>query len=354
MKLCSIFLILLLPFYTYSNIWFPVPVYVWDHSDDSKSERHQIDYIPLEKSEKKWKICVSFPHIKDSFWLAVDYGIIKEAQRLNLLLELFEAGGYGNLSIQRYHLRNCMAQNPDGIIIGAISSDGLNDIIEEATTKGIPVIDLVNGIHSPHVSAVSSYSHYDMGYMIGQYISEQKKKHSTSKKVQVAWLPGPRGSGWVDYSTKGFFDAIEQDEQLEIVKVMYGDTGSHAQEALLNRLLETHPDVDIIAGTAVTAAVAVPLLRRNKLTDKIQLITQYFTPSIYTGVRTGKISAGVSLSAVIQGRIAVDQMVRILEGRPYHKRVAMKLNIVEQQNMREFDRSTTLAPNGFRAVYSVN
>ncbi|WP_292694936.1 hypothetical protein [Mesorhizobium sp.] len=41
-----------------------------------------IDYVPLEKAEKPWKLCVLFPHLKDSYWVSVDYGIVKEAKRL--------------------------------------------------------------------------------------------------------------------------------------------------------------------------------------------------------------------------------------------------------------------------------
>lgn len=354
MKIRLLFLFCLFPIYAFPNIWYPVPVYVWDKDGVNADERYQIDYIPLRKAKKKWKICVSFPHVKNSFWMAVDFGMVKESQRLGIALEVFEASGYSNLDIQKYHLRNCAAQDPDGVIVGAISAEGLNDVIRDFAAHDIPVIDLVNGINSPYISAVSSYSHYDMGYMIGQYISAQEKAHDPCRKTRIAWLPGPKGSGWVDNSSKGFFDAISQDEQLEIVEVLYGDTDKFAQTTLLKELLSTTPNIDFIAGTAETAEVALPLLRRMKLTDKTQVITQYFNPSVYAGIRNGKIKAGVSLSAVIQGRIAIDQMVRILENKPFHKHVNMKLKIVEKQSMREFDRSTTLAPNGFKAVYSVN
>ena len=61
-----------------------------------------ITYKPLKASEvkKKHHICVSFPHLKDSYWVGVAYGIISEGRRLEQKITLFEAGGYTNLATQ--------------------------------------------------------------------------------------------------------------------------------------------------------------------------------------------------------------------------------------------------------------
>lgn len=50
----------------------------------------------------------------------------------------------------------------------------------------------------------------------------------------------------------------------------------------------------------------------------------------------------------------MDQVVRIIEGKPYYQHVGVQLKVVHLDNLREFDRSTTLAPNGFKTIYSVN
>ncbi len=35
--------------------------------------------------------------MKDSFWVAVAYGIVSQAQTMNVNMNLYEAGGYENL-----------------------------------------------------------------------------------------------------------------------------------------------------------------------------------------------------------------------------------------------------------------
>jgi len=338
--------------------WFPLQVQVWDDPFVRESSRKTVDYIPLEKAVKKWKICVSFPHVKDSFWLAVDYGVVKESERLGIKMELFEAGGFNNLEIQIQQIRDCVAKGAEGVVIGAISTDGLNPLIAELKQKNIPVIDLVNGMSSPDITAKSSYSHKDMGYLVGDFIAKSAKSNqkNTNKNnaVNVAWLPGPKGAGWVDYSNDGFEVAVKENPNINVLTVKYGDTGKAVQKKLLKNTLNADLQLDFIAGTAVTAEVAIAMLRKRKLADKIKLVTQYFTPRVYTGIIRGEVSAAVSLSSVLQGRIAMDQIVRILEGKDYYKHVGVLLNVIHQGNVKAFDRASTLAPNGFRTVYSVH
>ena len=50
-------------------------------------------YEPLRKATKKWRICASYPHLKDSYWLSVNYGMVLEAERLGVALEVVEAAG---------------------------------------------------------------------------------------------------------------------------------------------------------------------------------------------------------------------------------------------------------------------
>ena len=59
--------------------WFPFPMEVWDPPFNMESPRTKLDYTPVEKAAKKWNICVSFPHMKDAYWMAVDYGVVEES-----------------------------------------------------------------------------------------------------------------------------------------------------------------------------------------------------------------------------------------------------------------------------------
>src|SRR5215475_10709512 len=182
--------------------WYPFPVEVWDPPFNMDSPRKHLDYMPLEKADKKHDICVSFPHMKDSYWIAVDYGVVDESKRLGQRMNLVEAGGYTNLNKQISQIEDCVAAGAQGVVIGAISYDGLNNLVSELKGKGIPVIDVINGMSSKDITAKSLVSFGEMGYKAGDYLAKLHSKGSG--KVEGAWDPEPPDAGWVEAGNKGF------------------------------------------------------------------------------------------------------------------------------------------------------
>lgn len=330
--------------------WFPISVEVWDPPFDMASPRTTVDYVPLDKAEKPWEICVSFPHMKDAYWLAVDYGVADEAKRQGVKMQLVEAGGYDQLQKQVSQIEDCVAAGADAVIIGAISFDGLNNLVADIRKKDIPVIDVINGISSPELSAKSLVSFGEMGAKAGEYLA--KLHPAGSDPVKVAWFPGPAGAGWVEAGNTGFLEAVKG-SAVEVIETKYGDTGKEVQAALVEDTLQAHPDVAYVVGTAVTAEAAIPILRDRGLTDQVKILSYYYTPGVDQGLRRGQILAAPTDSPVIQGRIAIDQAVRILEGKDYVKHAGPALVVVSKDDIASFDTGSTLAPDGFTPVFRV-
>ena len=330
--------------------WYPYKIEVWEKAFDMASKRHMMEYTPLEKASQKWKICVSFPHMKDDYWLAVDYGAIDEAKRMGVEMQVLEAGGYTELNKQLSQIENCVAGGAQAVIIGAISFDGLNNLVGQLADKKIPVIDVINGMSSDKLSAKSLVSFGEMGGKAGEYLVKLHPKGG--EPVKVAWFPGPAGAGWVEAGNTGFTAAVKQGA-IEVVDTKYGDTGKEAQLALLEDALTAHPDINYIVGTAVTAEAAMQLVRDRGLEDQVKILSYYFTPGVFEGIKRGRILAAPTDSAVIQARVAVDQAVRILEGKEYEKHVGPELYVIDKTNIETFDRNSSLAPDGFKPEFSV-
>ena len=334
------------------KVWYPVAVDVWTPPFNDQRQREQKLYTPLEKAQKKWRIRVFIPHLKDDYWLGVNYGLIHEARRLGISLSIYEAGGYDQIDVQRRQIEESLKGKADGLIIGAISLDGLNDLVKKASDQEIPVLDLINGMSSPHIAARAAVSFWDMGYQAGAYL--RRLQDQKGKPLRLAWFPGPEGAGWVAAGDVGLRKAIEGGA-IEILDTWHGDTGSAAQAKLIEDALNRYvDDLDFIVGTAVTAEVAVKILRRRGLADRIKILSYYYAPGVNRGIRRGDILAAPSDLTVLQARIAVDAIVRILEKRDYFKHVAPKVTVLDRANIKTWDPSTTLAPRGFRPIFSIN
>jgi len=83
------------------------------------------------------------------------------------------------------------------------------------------------------------------------------------------------------------------------------------------------------------------------------VLAYYFTPGVYQGIKDGRMLAAPTDSAVVQGRVAIDQVVRILEGKDYLKHVGPKLYVIDSSNIGTFDKDSSLAPDDFKPVFSV-
>jgi periplasmic protein TorT len=331
--------------------WYPLEVDVWDPPFNEELKRHKSSYVALEKASKKWRLCVSIPHLKDPYWSAVNFGLIDEAKRLGVGLRLLEAGGYDHLDNQRKQIADCMSSNADALIYSAISADGLNDLVEKYIAKGKPVIDMINGSSSKKVTARAGVNFYDPGFAIGQYARTLFGK--TGNTVNAAWFPGPDGATWVSQADSGFRAALEG-SSIKIVSSAKGDTGRVTQGGLIRAALDEHPDIQMIAGTTVTAEAAVEILRRRGLDKKVKVLAFYYGPGIHRGIRRGSIVAAPTDLQAIQARMSVDLAVRALEGKPLVRHVAPGVIVIDRDNIRKFDASTTLPPRGFRPIFSIN
>ncbi|MFU0504451.1 TMAO reductase system periplasmic protein TorT [Pseudaminobacter sp. NGMCC 1.201702] len=307
-----------------------------------------IDYVPVQRAAKPWRICASYPHLKDSYWTSVNYGMVEQARAAGVRLTVVEAGGYPNLQRQIEQIEACTA-SADALIVGTVSYDGLTPHIREIARR-IPVIAAVNDIEDTGITAKSGVPWEEMGRSVGNYLA---RLHPVgSKPVKVAWFPGPKGAGWVKFVEAGFRSALKG-SSAQIAAIKQGDTGFEIQLLLIEELLEEHPDIDYIVGSAPTADAAVSILRAQGREDQVKILADYFTHGTFRAIYRGKVVAAPTDSPPLQGRIAVDQAIRAIEGTLTHRHIGPRVEMVDRKNVMSLDLEESLAPAWFKPTFSV-
>ncbi len=331
--------------------WYPADVDIWEPAFNTERKRVRGEYRPLEKAERRWRICVSIPHLKDAYWLAVNYGLIDEAKRLGVAVRIYSAGGYSELDVQRRQVESCLEQGYDGLILSAVHATDLNDAVARWADRGKPVIDLINGLDSPLIAARVAVTFWDMGNEAGLYLRERHA--GDHRPIRVAWFPGPEGAVWSAAGDEGLRAALEG-SSLEVVATRWGDTGRETQAGLIEEVLDRGDPIDYIVGTTVSAEAAVKILRDRGLQDRINVMAYYYGPGVHRGIRRESIIAAPTDKQAISARMGLDIMVRILEGREHLRHVGPRIQVVDGDELRVFDSFTSVAPRGFRAIFSIN
>jgi len=315
-------------------------------------QKRDAEWTLLKKEDvtKPWNICVLFPHLKDSYWVATNYGVADEIRRTGTAMTLYEAGGYNNLSTQLSQMDNCIAQKFDGIILGAISADGVGPLVKKAVDAGIPVIDFINGLNEPSVSAHALVSFYDLAYETGKYVVEQ----AGGKPAVVGFFPGPQGAGFVADAIRGFDDALKG-SQVEVAVTRFGDTGLNVQLDLINNALQAYENINWIVGVDIAAQAGAVAVRNANLGGKVNVAAFDIIPPVYDDIAAGATKASPTDFTVLQGRLAVDMVLRLLEGHPLPaKRAGPKPEMVTAQTINAFNRTDMFAPAGWKIVFSID
>jgi protein TorT len=305
--------------------------------------------IPAKLATKPWHICAVLPHVKDPYWVAMDYGTVTEAKRLGVELNVYEAGGYTELAKQLNQIDDCVAAGAQAIIIGAISFDGLDAKVDELRRQNIVVIDGLNGISNSSVDARAVLAWREMGAAVGDYLKE------TGSTAKIAWFPGPAGAGWAEDATAGIEGTLKG-SGATIVAKKYGDTDKNVQLRLVEDTMQATKGVTVIAGTAVTAEAAAAA----NLGSGTTILADYLIPSTFDLVKSGKVTCAISDQPVIQARMAVDMAVRLLEGIPLddglQRAFPAPVRVCgpaagKAANLADFLPETTFAPQGWSPVF---
>lgn len=263
-------------------------------------------------------------------------------------MRIKQAGGYTELASQRTQIKECMASGADGLILSSVDTDKNNDLVQLYHSQGKLVVDLINWISSKHISARVAVNYFDNGVEIAKYLLKHAKEPS-----KVLWLPGPKGPGWPAAGNKGFIQELTGSD-IEIVHTAWGDTGYRIQSKLIRDALEIFPDIDYIVGTTVSADAAIDIIRQKNQSASIGVLSYYFSSDTFKAIQRNQIIAAATDKQAIQARLSVDIIVRLLEGDDSFTQIAPLVEIVDKKTLNNFISSTSVAPRGFRPVFSVN
>jgi periplasmic protein TorT len=270
---------------------------------------------PIPK--RPYRIGVLFPHLEDAYWETAHYGIVSHANKLGLEITLQTAGAYAHFGDQRSQLMALAHEKKvDGILIATVDYTKMDPFVNAVVAGGTPVVALINDIHTAKISAKTMVSFFQVGYETIRYAL----RISAGRDLRLALLPGPKDSGWADDTVRGVLAAMSDlkkpGQALHLIDPLFGDTRQDVQQMRLDGLSrKANQGLDFIIANAVGAVKAVAYLEKNRrLHPMARIISTYMTAPVYAEIQKGRILSALSDQTLSQCRIALDMVVKILNG----------------------------------------
>lgn len=205
------------------------------------------------------------------------------------------------------------------------------------------MIAVVNELNYAAAKARVGVPWFQMGYQPGRYLAE----HPPHPSLHVLLMPGPKDAGGSREMVDGFRTAVEG-SSIQIVDVVYGDNDVEIQRNLLQDMLEKHPEINLIAGNAIAAQVAMGKHATVAIPWELSL---YLSHQVYRGLKRGRIIVAASDQMALQGELAVDQAIRALQHQNVDMNISPQILVLTPANISQEKVKLSLSPLGFRPVY---
>ncbi|PKG82050.1 TMAO reductase system periplasmic protein TorT [Colwellia sp. 75C3] len=300
----------------------------------------------------KIKICAVYPHLKDSYWLSINFGMTEQAKQSSIELKVLEAGGYQNTNEQLKQIEQCIHWQASAILIGSVNFEQLNQKLAQVN-QHTPIFALVNEISPKSITGRTGVSWYQMGYKLGEYLVKRHKIKANQSPAQLAWFPGPKSGGGSSQSTKGLQAALAH-SNIGIVTIQHGLNEKITQFSLLKSTLKKYKNIDYLAGNAVMAEMAINEVAQLAKDQQPKILSHYLSHGVYRGIKRQKILMANSDQMVLQGRMAINQAVTYLLTGKLKADQGPEIITLDQSNINTLDAELSLSPSHFKPIYRVN
>jgi inositol transport system substrate-binding protein len=281
----------------------------YEPGDERVTEVNETTFEVPEPS-RDYVIGVAFPHFKDPYWISEAYGVQQRADELGVEVRILAATGYGDTATQLDQLDTFLTQGVDALIVGAVDSKGIAPAVDRAWDEGVPVV-YANALADSKRS-MGVYTDDDLaGVRQAEYIAEK------DPKAKVIAMCGPPGVSWTLARCEGLKRTLaELAPEAKVVTERFHEMDRAAIADVAANALEAFPDANWVFNSSDLQAKGVvdALRAKGKKPGDIGITNLTIGEEHFQLMKDGWISYALSERAVLQGQLALDMAVMVLEG----------------------------------------
>lgn len=226
---------------------------------------------PAEKQEaEKDKLVIGLPLLyrRDEFWKDIEYMFKAKAEEYGF--ELVIADADLDVAKQTQIIEDMIQQKVDIIALPPCDPSGVVPAIESCEAAGIPVITFDGAAQSDYPLTFVGFDYYQDGVITGEVAVEFiKENYAEDEEVQIAIVDFPASTALCVPIVNGYVDVVTQLPNVKIVAQQDGKASRADSMAVMENILSSNPDVDIVMGinpdTCLGAYAAVQAAGREDI-----------------------------------------------------------------------------------------
>lgn len=288
-----------------------------------------------EDGKDKYKIAVLLPG-PTGYFTATKEGIDKAASDYNVEIEYADAQWDSGKQLSQ--AEDYITKGVDLIALCCVDSSAGEKIVKAANEANIPILAFCNGIGSDETGkydGLVSYVGQNEVYT-GAVTGEVAKKLLGEAGGKAVLIEGVPGTTPQINRKKGLEQALEGSN----IEIIYNQTSNWEKEQALKiveDLIQKGTEFDVVICQDDNSATgAGQALEEAGLKDKVYVIGLGGSKDGLQAIKDGKIDGTTYMSAVEEGRLAIETAVKYLKGETVEPVTEIKQVEVTKENVESF------------------
>jgi len=289
------------------------------------------------KSAPTKEVVVGFvsPALTSTFHVTLLDAAKAEGAKLGWKVESLAPDRETNFAAQVDMVQALVRRKVNAISICAINDTAIVGAIEQANAAGIPVFvhNSLMDVAGGKIEAYVGYNQRKAGKLCGEYAAELLKKKYGDYKGKVYLLLGIPGVHTTERSA-GFIEGISAHPGIEVVAQTPANWERQQAMNLALAALKATPDIDLFFGCSDAMAQGASQAGREAGKD-VFTIGIDGNPDTLEDIKNGVVTASCAVYPGEMGRITVQTIKQLLDGKPVERKVETPIKMIDKSNVNE-------------------
>ncbi|MCI8504597.1 MAG: sugar ABC transporter substrate-binding protein [Lachnospiraceae bacterium] len=286
--------------------------------------------VPLPEPKEKYTIGFAAYTTVDEVGAMYLEGIQEAAKEIGIELLINDANWDQN--VQNQAIEQWILQGVDGVILSPCDFYGIKDALDALEEAGIPVVSYDAPPNAGNVDAVVMYDAVEQGRLAGEALLEALKAGNTEMKGNIYYGTLPFTHPNAQTREFGFFSVFEEYPDVKIEAI----TGEAPEEFYSGMEGKIQADPGMLGAWGLFSSGTYGMMQAIAASDTDILLSSVDNDRvILEGIYNGSVLGSTGYSAIEGSRLALMQMVNILNGEEVPGIVYQTNTFITKDNVEE-------------------